>query len=508
MAITSSLFIYYHIVDFSRLTKTRFKLKSRNYLLRDIYFDSNFGSDISQDEWKIVEARLKKVEEILMAKIKKKVALKDKEINEGETSTKMPERRKIRTGKDSFSRNSKLTESYAGHSQVSSTPSNTEDSLSNAKIEASSKVLKLKTHKSKIESKTEDDNRNFENALSLKFNNHVRRKVILILAQGRSGTSLLGDLFDRDTNAFYMFEPLLVIERLNGIIHFELEDESAEQFYNNESKALLTSLMTCHPNPTFQKYMKNYDDYGSRTRTSAFWRQPFCKKYAKQCRRMEGSLVEIVCRNLTNYTVMKELEFRIPGWNMKMLIELANSLGVDLKIIHLVRDPRSYLSSQMKLGWFFDDTNITARKTDLYTKSRCDETLRYIKEIEINKDEYKYKMKYFLIRYEDLIDSPKLYLKKLDDFIQIDVYNRSISWFQEVTNTKGSGYTNRYQNGPRNATLVKNAWKKHISKNLMHAIRTHCSKLMERLGYILGESDEEVQKDAFKTVTNFDKLEI
>ena len=491
-------------MDLSKLTKTRFSLRNRHFLLSD----QNFGNVLSQDEWKNFEARLKRVEKMLVAKIKRKVAQLDKDVTQGEISRKIPDTRRIRTGKDKPLRNLKPERSVR-HSQVSSAQIKKDSlSIAYAKSEASPHELKLNTGTSKPGDKKKNANRNFENASKLKFKVPARRKVILILAQGRSGTSLLGDLFDRDANAFYMFEPLLVIERLNGIIHFELEDESVTKFYNNESKALLTSLMMCHPNAAFEKYMKNYDDYGSRTRTSAFWREPFCKKYAKQCRRMEGSLVEILCRNLTNYTVMKELEFRIPGCNMKMLIELANSLDVELKVIHLVRDPRAYLSSQMKLGWFFDDTNITTRKTDLYTNSRCEETLNYIKEIERNKEQYSNELRYFLIRYEDLLDNPKIYLKKLADFTEIDLYNRSISWFQEETNKKGSGYANRYQNGPRNATLVKTAWKKHISRTLMHAIRKHCSKLMERLGYTVGESDEDVRKDTFNTVANFDKLEI
>ena len=474
-------------MDFSRLTNTRFKLKRRNYLPSDVNPTS------SQEVWKPVEAHLKKDEKMLVAKIEKKVAVQNKEVTQGEVSRKED---------DKLLRNSSVR-----HSQVSSAQKNSL-SMSNAKIGASSKELRRNTRTSKPLSETKNTSRNFEYASKLKFKDPARRKVILILAQGRSGTSLLGDLFDRDVNAFYMFEPLLVIERLNRIIHFELQDESATKFYNNESKALLTSLMTCHPNAAFQKYMKNYDDYGSRTRTSAFWRKPFCKKYAKNCRRMEGSLVEILCRNLTNYTVMKELEFRIPGWNMKILIELANSLGVELKVIHLVRDPRAYLSSQMKLRWFFDHTNITTRKTDQYTNSRCKETLNFIKEIERNKEQYKDKLRYFLIRYEDLVDSPQIYLKKLADFTETDLYNRSTSWFQAQTNKKGNGYANRYQNGPRNAKLVRNAWKKHIRSTLMYAIRKHCSKLMKRLGYTMGENDKDVRKDAFNTVANFDKLEI
>ncbi|XP_065059724.1 carbohydrate sulfotransferase 5-like [Rhopilema esculentum] len=309
-----------------------------------------------------------------------------------------------------------------------------------------------------------------------------RRKLVIILAQGRSGSSFFAELFNRDKNSFYLFEPLLVVERSNKVIHFELRNQSLLRSFKNESRELFKGLITCQENTQLAKYMDIYDEYGSRSRTAAFGRPPFTDE--KRAYRIDHNKILKLCSNLTSYTVFKELEFRLPDMKLAMLVELSEELGVDLRVVQLVRDPRAYLHSQLKLGWFFKNTTIRTRRADVYMKSRCLETLRYVNDIEKNMKRYKSKMRYTLLRYEDLLTKSDSMLQKVTDVTGINVFNNSIGWFRQITKGTGKGDGNRYQNGPRNAALIKDSWRQNIDVKIFETIQRVCNKTMARLGYV------------------------
>ena len=304
-----------------------------------------------------------------------------------------------------------------------------------------------------------------------------KRKLIFILAQGRSGSSLLGDLFNRDEKAFYMFEPCLAVERLNKFFHFETDNSNTLEFYKHEALSFLSGISVCESNREFDKYINAYDEVGSRSRTVSFSKTPFRSK------RISSNLVLQLCNNLTTYTVIKELEFRLPDKKIETLVNLSENLHIDLRLIHLVRDPRAYLLSQMKLQWFFEETNSTKRRMDVYIKDRCKETLNYLKEVANSREKFEGKLEYLLVRYENLIDHPDETLKKVSDATGIDIYKASRHWFANMTKGKDLGERNRYQNGVRNAAAVKNAWKSNISKKLLDIIQKDCAELMKELKY-------------------------
>ena len=311
-----------------------------------------------------------------------------------------------------------------------------------------------------------------------------RRKLIFILAQGRSGSSLFGDLFNRDPEAFYIFEPFLAIERLNKFVHFAMDNKTQLEFYKNEATSFLQGLLTCTTNKQFEKYMNKYDEFGSRSRTAAFARKPFQSVW------INSNLVLKLCKNLTVYTVIKELAFRLPDKKVEFLFDMSLKHNMDLKIIHLVRDPRAYLLSQMKLNWFYETTNLTSRKMENYVKNRCEETLNYINEIKLNEKKFKMKMEYLLFRYEDLLEHPDFILQKVSDMTGIDVVTKSGEWFRNMTTGKDLGEKNRYQNGVRNAKAVRSSWKSKIKKKLLDTIQKHCAEVMNELNYVSVEIKE------------------
>ena len=338
-----------------------------------------------------------------------------------------------------------------------------------------------KTEKEKItlEMKTTlrtESTDNGNNLMSISNTRKKKRKLIFILTQGRSGSSLLGNLFNRDKEAFYIYEPFRTIEKFNKFIVFEIENKTTLEFFEKEAAAFLSGLATCMPNEVFDKYMNEFDYFGTRSRTASFSREPF------QNVRVNSPLTTKLCSSNTTYTVIKELELRMPR-NLANLVSLSENLGLDLRLIHLVRDPRASLFSQMKLDWFFEETNLTKRRMDRYVQNRCDETLNILKEVKNNKN-FRGRMDYILLRYEDITDHPNENLKKIANFTGTNMYTMSKDWLAKMISGTGVGGQNRYIDGVRNASAVKIAWKSQISKKLLDEIQTSCAELMRELNYI------------------------
>jgi len=317
---------------------------------------------------------------------------------------------------------------------------------------------------------------NGNNSMGISNTRKKRRKLIIILTQGRSGSSLLGNLFNRDIKAFYIYEPFRTIEKLNNFIVFEIENKTTLEFFEKEASAFLSGLGTCIPNEVFDKYMNEFDDFGTRSRTSLFSREPFRNA------RVNSPLTTKLCSSNTTYTVIKELELRMPK-NITNLVNLSENLGLDLKLIHLVRDPRASLLSQMKLDWFFEETNLTKRRMDKYVQNRCDETLNILKEVKNSKN-FRGKINYILLRYEDIIDHPNENLRKISNFTGTNVYTTSKDWLTKMMSGAGVGEQNRYIDGIRNASAVKVAWKSQISRKLLDEVQRSCAELMRELNYL------------------------
>ena len=69
------------------------------------------------------------------------------------------------------------------------------------------------------------------------------------------------------------------------------------------------------------------------------------------------------CKHCFSGTVVKVLPHRIPGGKLSSLLPVLTyrAVGVDIRLLHVVRDPRASINSRIKLGWFpeFNHTKFT-----------------------------------------------------------------------------------------------------------------------------------------------------
>ncbi|XP_022792495.1 carbohydrate sulfotransferase 1-like [Stylophora pistillata] len=299
------------------------------------------------------------------------------------------------------------------------------------------------------------------------------RRTVIILAQPRSGSSLLGGAFNQNPDLFYIFEPL------HGLMSF-----LRQEIDNAESMNFLRGILRCKF--TCAKCLRRF-----RYKSNALFASLLCKidnspnKPANKCDKLTHSKIENVCKSNYNITVVKFLTPRIPRNKVESLFPLCKSTTCSM--IYLVRDPRPMIFSQVKVGirfWrYFEGhskDNGPRQSLMLYSTKIC-------RQIEANLRTFQnftgqMKEKYFLLRYEDLTKNLTGTLKRVFDLTEVRMHKNTLGWVKSHTseNNKNNGdalSTNR------NSKAQIDKWRLEVDPELVNIIEDSCRSVMLLLGY-------------------------
>lgn len=269
---------------------------------------------------------------------------------------------------------------------------------------------------------------------------------ILILTTTRSGSSFLGEIFNSRSDVFYLFEPLWhlneiyteYVKVLKALFNCELvvlRKYLTQNFFfkRNYSKALCKPGKTCI-------YGLNGD-----------------RKYTcdgLKCQPLNLDIASLYCQTFDT-VVIKTVRIR----NKTQALELMTQF--DIKIIHLVRDPRGSFNSKIKT--FNRDYNfkqiakICQDDIDIY------ETL-------------KDRLGYYLLKYEDLIINPGKELFHLFSFCELMFDEEVLKTIDRLTNTNRSG---PYAIGK----IKPSGWKTQLSTFKIDMIENACSVNMKLFNF-------------------------
>ena len=195
---------------------------------------------------------------------------------------------------------------------------------------------------------------------------------------------------------------------------------------------------------------------------------------------MTDLLLKKAC-NSHKHTVVKILTSRVPNKTIQSFRELFQQQnGYDVRLIHLVRDPRAVIYSRMNsVKWI--KTSYRDSKFRLYVHQLC-----YPIEQNIRmglfypppwlKDRFK------VVRYEDLAVNTVNITRELYRFAGFD-WSRSVDkWIsahdRPPSNSKERSAYSLY----RNASHVIDKWQS-APEGLIRVVEDVCSDLMEMLGY-------------------------
>ncbi|XP_020905613.1 carbohydrate sulfotransferase 1 [Exaiptasia diaphana] len=312
------------------------------------------------------------------------------------------------------------------------------------------------------------------------------RTNLLILSHMRSGSSFLGQIFNHRDDVFFVYEPFYVL-RSTTLAY--------SSFYESSALRLLNDILSCsfESQEEFLNFLTNlpHRRYSSRALTL-----PYCtfnhtsrvtgkKKYI--CRALEPKFTSQVCL-AHKHRVIKLLSHRIPNFTVNFFKPLILSFNV--KILHLVRDPRAIIASMETVGWVPSYIKTSNQKSSVNTfKSRVKrfcksmvDMVKFMLEAEKSLSE-----KYKLLRYEDLVDDITKSAHDIMTFAGFQSSDDFLIWLQKSTH--GAIETDfrrgdyHYTTNRNNISTLVQSWRYKLKANQILIVEKYCKHAMTILNY-------------------------
>ncbi|KAK3855392.1 hypothetical protein Pcinc_038207 [Petrolisthes cinctipes] len=291
---------------------------------------------------------------------------------------------------------------------------------------------------------------------------NVRR--VLVLSTWRSGSTYLGDLLLAYPGTYYSFEPL----------HHMLKNHHLEEGpLVDLAQQLLHGIYTCNYThlDEYINYVRNKTflmSHNMRLWNSCARNRAFCfdKEYlSRGCRMMPVNVVKTVRMGLNP------------------VVSLLQDDALDLRVLHLIRDPRGCLHSRLKLSWCHADVcrdpGTVCR--DLLTDLMLSD---WVKE--------NYPKRYLRVRYEDLGLKPEEKAQEIYRFLGLS-YNKHVSNFVRIhtnpnrLNKKAKDAYSTYRDSK--ATIF--AWRGDLEYNTVREIQGACLEPLQRLKLRIFDTEED-----------------
>ncbi|NWS75493.1 CHST4 sulfotransferase, partial [Crotophaga sulcirostris] len=324
---------------------------------------------------------------------------------------------------------------------------------------------------------------------------------ILILSSWRSGSSFTGQIFSQHPSVFYLMEPawhvwVKMYQNSAGVLQMAVRD-------------LIRSVFLCDMS-VFDAYMSSQkikSDLFQWETSRALCSPPACDSFSRSdiitardcktmCSKYPFSLVEEACKTYSHIAV-KEVRF----FDLKVLYPLLTDPSLNLKIIHLVRDPRAVFRSREKAASELKrDSDIVLRSQRTKKETEPYDAMQVIckSHVEIYKAGTQIlpsslKDRYLMVRYEDIVRDPLARAAQMYRFAELHFTPELQKWVYNITHGKGQS-THTFDIESRDALRVSQAWRTALPFEKVKKVQNVCMDAMELLGYRLIQSEEE-QKD-------------
>ncbi|XP_009068547.1 PREDICTED: carbohydrate sulfotransferase 4 [Acanthisitta chloris] len=321
---------------------------------------------------------------------------------------------------------------------------------------------------------------------------------ILILSSWRSGSSFTGQIFSQHPSVFYLMEPawhvwVKMYQNSAKVLHMAVRD-------------LVRSVFLCDMS-VFDAYMssqKKKSDLFQWETSRALCSPPACDSFSRSdiitagncktiCGKYPFSKVEEACKTYSHVAV-KEVRF----FDLKVLYPLLTDPSLNLKIIHLVRDPRAVFRSREKtVADLKRDSNIVVGAQRTKGEMGPYNAMQIIckSHVEIYKAGSQaipsfLKDRYLLIRYEDIVRDPLARAAQMYKFAELHFTPELQKWVHNITHGKGHG-AQAFDIGSRDALRVSQAWRNTLPYHKIEKVQNVCKDAMDLLGYRLLQSEEE-----------------
>lgn len=360
-----------------------------------------------------------------------------------------------------------------------------------------------------------------------------KRQLVYVLTTWRSGSSFFGELFNQHPEVFFLYEPMWHIWQ-------KLYPGDAVSL-QGAARDMLSALYRCDLS-VFQLYNspggKNFTSLGlfGATLNKVICSYPLCSAYRrdvvgmvddKVCKKCPPQSLRVLEDECLKYKTLVIKGVRVLDVNV--LAPLVEDPSLDLKVIHLVRDPRAVANSRIKSRHglirenlqvvrsrdpklrripFADPGHKAGKKdgADYHSVGAmeviCDRTHRSLKTA-LNPPSW-LKGKYMAVRYEDLVDNPVKVLRNVYQFANLS-FNLDIESFALNMTNGTSSSSKPFIVSARNATQAASAWRTVLSIQQIKQVEEYCYQSMAILGYERARTAVEA-KDLSKSLLGTSKL--
>ena len=320
-------------------------------------------------------------------------------------------------------------------------------------------------------------------------------KLIVIVCKFRSGSSFLGELFNQNPNILYDFETFYT-----NSVQKEFGSGSiigAEQRHTQDELNMLLLQQTLHncsiPVSVFINFMnkhwrcgltpdENVKLFGTKEcdEAASSWQgQPI-----KQIRRYHCLKRETVVLKVIRLRRIRDLEF------------INNIRQADIRVIHLVRDPRAMFRSRSgfkdifqamrhQLDWVKDEM---FPKLGLEIQSECNS---YLRDIDYAKSTSWLNGRYMLVKHDDLSINPEEIAEKIYKFVELPM-NETVKHFiatmeRNEDGANSSTFRDIAQGGTlntrKNSREVLEKWLHMWKLDKIKLVDKHCAKFIKQMGW-------------------------
>uniref|UniRef100_A0A8B9U3V8 Sulfotransferase n=1 Tax=Anas zonorhyncha TaxID=75864 RepID=A0A8B9U3V8_9AVES len=341
----------------------------------------------------------------------------------------------------------------------------------------------------------------------------ARRQLVYVFTTWRSGSSFFGELFNQNPEVFFLYEPVWhVWQKLYPGDAVSLQGAARD---------MLSSLYRCDLS-VFQLYStagagKNLTTLGifGAATNKVICSSPLCPAYRKE---VVGMVDDRVCKKCPPQRLSRFQEechkYRtlvIKGvrvFDLAILAPLMRDPTLDLKVIHLVRDPRAVASSRIKSrhGLIRESLQVLGGKkeggggSDYHALGAMEvicSSMAKTLQTALHPPDW-LQGNYMAVRYEDLVVEPIKTLRQVYGFVNLAVSPEMEKFTLNMTS--GPGYSSKpFVVSARNATQALSAWRTALSYQQIKQVEEYCHQPMALLGYERVGSPEEV-KDLSRTL--------
>lgn len=322
------------------------------------------------------------------------------------------------------------------------------------------------------------------------------RKHILLLATTRTGSSFVGELFNQQVdNMFYLFEPLWHVEKqltlktggTNAIVAAKAYRDVLQQLFLCDFSLLETFIK---PRPVDHITPALFRRESSSSLCEKSVCSPFIKgvfeSYAcrtRRCGPLNLTMASESCLHKKN-RVIKTVRVH----HLENLRLLAEDPRLDLKFIHLVRDPRAVLASRIVA---FEDNyknwkqwamgvDVAIDENEVRKlKGNCD-NIRMSAEIGLSQPPW-LRRRYMLVRYEDIARFPMMKAMEMYNFTGIPFTKQVKSWI--LKNTHASKETSGIFSTQKNSAEQVQKWRFSLPFKLALVVQKACGPALKLFGY-------------------------